>query len=317
MDVTNNLLPDPLYHPLFPSIDSLIEYAKELHYESNAITFEWATHEIRNHSLGYIRVGLVADVVRRYKIYQHPQDSSKQCRCFREYCEKILGKTEWYVNKIIDAAKAALALINSGYPLEKLPTCEYQARPLAKIFKEATKTWNNFWNVEQGNMPDNGETPPPEPHQIVADKWQQVIDQIPPHRISGEKVAEILEDKPQPPAKQKVYMRTSTREKLERAAREAGMTPDDYLEALLDSNLDNNLESDAVEEPTAEQIETWSEDVKELVEQHEQSSAETIATNLPHDGERIVGDVCNNRDYHSTSRQEHPKRTRPGHRSKR
>ena len=309
MDVTNNLLPDPLSHPLFPSIDSLIEYAKELDYESNAITFEWATHEIRNHSLGYIRVGLVADVVRRYKIYQHPQDSSKQCRCFREYCEKILGKTEWYVNKIIDAAKAALALINSGCPLEKLPTCEYQARPLAKIFKEATKTWNNFWNVEQANMPDDDAISPVEPSQIVAEKWQQVIDQLPPHQISGEKVAEILEDKSKPLAKRKVYMRTSTREKLERAAREAGMTPDDYLDALLDSNLDNNLDADAVEEPTAEQIETWSDDVKELVEQHERSSTGTITKNSPHDGERIIGDVCDNRDSCSTSRQKHPKRT--------
>ena len=288
MDVTYDLLLDPLYNPLFPSIGELTEYVTELYNESNNITFEWATNEVVINSLGYIRVGLVADVVRRYKIYKHPQDKVKQCRCFREYCEKILGKTEWYVNKIIDAAKTALALIKNGCPLEKLPTCEFQMRPLAKIFLQASKAWDKFWDVEQCDMSDDAE-PPPNPNQILVDKWQQVIDSVPPHRITGNKIAEIVEDNPQPPAKRKIEVRTVTREQWERMAREAGMTPDDYLEAILKGEI--QISSDTEKEPDPEQEQVWLEDVNNLVEEYDKgSSTKTTETDSPDNGERTVGD---------------------------
>lgn len=170
LDITFDLLPDPLYHPLPPSIDDVLTYEKELEEEGNNISFKWADHEIKNHLLSYVRVGLVAYRVKLYRLYRHSQQKFKT---FQEYCEKGLGKSSWVVNKLIKAANVTLELAKAGFT--QLPQCEAQARPLTKF---------------------TGDT--------LTQKWQEVIDSTPPHRITATHVSAIVDDEPQNPKQGKV-----------------------------------------------------------------------------------------------------------------
>ncbi|GET40473.1 hypothetical protein [Microseira wollei] len=72
VDVTHDLLPEPYYYPMAPTVDDLVEYATEIDREGHCITFEWAVTEINNFSFSYVRIGLLANAVRRYRIYENP-----------------------------------------------------------------------------------------------------------------------------------------------------------------------------------------------------------------------------------------------------
>lgn len=253
MDVTYDLLPDPRYHPLPPSVDDLLTFADELDYEGRSITFEWAHNEIKNHLLSYVRVGLIAAKVKLYRVWEHSQQKFKD---FKDYCEKGLGKSRWYVNRMIEAARVTLELMKAGFT--ELPQHESQARHLVKF---------------QGEE--------------LYEKWKEILNSVPAHRITAAKIAEIVDDNPQPPVKQRVNVRTITWEKVKQAAQEAGMTPDDYLESLLDRTLDNK-----VDEVTEEQLKTWEADTNQLIEEYDtQLHSGTITKpTLPNNSERTTGD---------------------------
>lgn len=154
MDVTHEGLEDPRFYPLPPSIDEVLTYADELDAEGNNISFEWADNEIKNHLLSYVRVGLVAGRVKLYKLYRH---AKKKIQTFRDYCESHLGKSLWYINRHIEAARVVLDLVKAGFKI--LPQCEAQARPLTKFFGDE-----------------------------LIEKWQEVITSIPAHRMTAQAV---------------------------------------------------------------------------------------------------------------------------------
>lgn len=246
MDITFDLLPDPLYHPLPPSIDDVLTYASELEEEGNNITFKWADHEIKNHLLSYVRVGLVAYKVKLYRLYRHSQQKFKT---FQEYCEKGLGKSPWVVNKLINAANITLELAKAGFT--QLPQCEAQARPLTKF---------------------TGDT--------LTKKWQEVIDSTPPHRITATHVSTIVDDEPQNP-KKRVSIDKNTYNALAKKANAAGMTAEELLRELVDNynpqpeepqeDKDNPEESDdpeAIEPVTPAELEKWLLDTQQLLIEH-------------------------------------------------
>ena len=139
-DVTDKILaeitPDPRFDPLSPTVGKLEDYAHnfkvelaemigeeylidgeyflemelekysdDLDYQGNHITYEWATNEILGHQMNWVRVGSVAERVRRYRIYKHKFPD------WKTYCEKVLGKQAWQMKKIINAAGAVMELI--------------------------------------------------------------------------------------------------------------------------------------------------------------------------------------------------------------
>ncbi len=130
-DVTDKILaeitPDPRFYPLSPTVGKLEDYAHNFRselaelmgseyfleaeleqYENNldyGVTYEWATNEILGHQMNWVRVGSVAERVRRYRIYKHKFPD------WKTYCEKVLGKQAWQMKKIINAAGAVMELI--------------------------------------------------------------------------------------------------------------------------------------------------------------------------------------------------------------
>ncbi|GET40472.1 hypothetical protein [Microseira wollei] len=163
-----------------------------------------------------------------------------------------------------------------------------------KIYKQAQKAFDRYLSERCSKQ-----EVPPHPIEVIKQKWQKVVDNLPAHLITANKISEIVEETFEPPAKKKVQIRTTTREKWEKLAREAGMTPDDYLEALLDNKLDNKLEADANNEESAEQQQQeeadWLEDVNTLVQEYDagQRAAGNIETEIPDNGKRNIGNDRN------------------------
>jgi hypothetical protein len=251
-------LPNPRYYPIVPSVEDIVTYAEDLDYEGHTITFEWAHGEMKNELLSFVRLGLIAQKVKRYKIYTRAKE---RFRTFREYCEKCLGKSVWHINRVIDAAKVTLALAQAGFTI--LPNCESQARPLVKFAGED-----------------------------LIEKWQQVIDNIPKHRITASSVAAIVGDSEQ---KKQIRVSGVLYSKLALKAALVGLSVEELLEQLVDSsNLEEDLEppvDDSIEveeagdrdeedvsfgtpsktkgQPfTTEKLATWLTDMQDLLVQH-------------------------------------------------
>lgn len=251
MDVTFEGMPDPHYYPLPPSIDDVLIYASELEAEGRHISFEWAHNEIKNHLLSYVRVGLVAHRVKLYKLYRH---ATKKIKTFRDYCENHLGKSSWYVNRLIEAARVVLDLVKAGFTV--LPQCEAQARPLTKFFGE----------------------------ELTA-KWQEVVDSIPAHRMTANAVAAVVDGEPEHKNRQVKVDGEVWSELLEKAAA-AGMSPTELLKQLV-QEYEPNYEPEPEETPeetpssqaipssnhalapiTAEELAVWRADVEQLIIEH-------------------------------------------------
>ena len=250
MDITSNLLPDPLYYPLPPSVNDILTYAWELEEESNNISFKWAEEEIKNHLLSYVKVGLVAQKVRLYRLWRHAEENYKS---FKEYCEKGLGKSYWAIKKIIEAARVTMELAQAGFT--QLPQYEAQARPLTKF---------------------SGET--------LIEKWNEVVKSAPAHRITANHVSEIVDGEPQNP-KKRITLPQDTYKELVEKARCAGKKPEELLKELLENYepLDDDYELEAqtpeiVEDelnktetemaPTEQELENWLLDMKSLLAEH-------------------------------------------------
>ncbi|MDJ0577780.1 MAG: hypothetical protein QNJ65_21795, partial [Xenococcaceae cyanobacterium MO_234.B1] len=187
-DVTDQIpsetIPDPHYYPMSPSVEDILTYKQELESEGRGITIEWATSEIKNHLLNWVRVGLVADAVRRYRLYK-----GKFAR-WQDYCQSEIGKSVWQVKRIINAAKVVIELAEAGF--EQLPTCEAQASKLVRY-------------LDQSSICSN--------HQTLYDKWKQVISRLPKHQITGDKIDEELGHLK--PARKRINVTREVAEQLE------------------------------------------------------------------------------------------------------
>ena len=270
-DVTDQILaeitPDPHFHPLSPTvgkledyahdfraelaemmgkehlIDSeyfpeweLVEYDKNLDYEGNHITYEWATNEILGHQMNWVRVGLVAERMRRYRIYKHKFPD------WKTYCEKVLGKQAWQMKKIIKAALAVMELIRHGFPI--LPTCISQAQKLLDCCKKSGM--------------------------LLVDAWESVLEQLPvAHLLTSNNIAEALGF----PVDYSDKISKHQRKKIKELADRDGMTIDEKLEQWIeeDSEPEPEPEPEATESEELEDVEQqlWYQEMMELVQEHD------------------------------------------------
>jgi len=248
MDLTLELLTAPNHLP--PSIDDVLTYASEIEEEGKNINFKWADYEIKNHLLSYVKVGLIAQKVRLYRLY-----AQENFKSFKEYCEKGLGKSYWVIKKIIEAARTTVELAQAGFT--QLPQYEAQARPLTKF---------------------TGDT--------LIEKWQEVITSAPAHRITATHISEIVDGEPQNP-KKRISLNKDVYDELVEKARTAGKKPDELLRELLgnydptdDYDYEPETQTEIVvedepektEEPetplTQKELENWLLDMKNLLAEH-------------------------------------------------
>lgn len=258
-DVTDRILSeqrDPLYSPLSPSYDELTEYAEDLEHWGNQITFEWASNEIMTHRMGWIRVGLVADRLRLYRLYKGKFAN------WRTYCRECLGKENWQVNKIINNAKVALDIIRHGAYV--LPTCQSHVDKLLEICKKTGVHYLKAWEIVTERLPEQ-------------------------YLITVKNIAEVLgfpiEENRQ------IRLPKYLRDRLQDAAFNEGISVEEKLTQLLDE--DEGLAIEEETEDTAEVSEDkeqfWRDDLKQLVAEHDREIwLMTAISKLIHLGKREI-----------------------------
>jgi len=240
-DVTYIERYDPSEFPLPPSNASLFDYYEDVEYEGSKLSIEWASNEIKADLLSFVRVGIVAAKVRRYRLYQL---AAEKFSSFRDYCERALGKTQWHINRIIEAARVVLELAREGFEL--LPQNEAQARPLVKFSGD----------------------------ELIA-KWQEVIDSCPPHRITANHVAEIVTPGAAP-KQQAIKVDAEDYSQLREKAAQMGITPQQLMKKLINdchpesevmevAEPEPELEAEVIQPVTAKAIALWVEDMKQLI----------------------------------------------------
>ena len=240
-DITERVLAesyDPHYQPLAPSYEELTEYSEDLEYWGNQITYEWATGEILSSRMGWVRAGLVADRVRRYRLYQGKFSD------WKAYCRKVLDKENWQVNKMINAAKALMELTRHGFAI--LPNCISQVEKLIFCCKKR--------------------------QMLLTEAWQEVIDYLPAaHLITATRICEILGF----PIESRYNLPKGYLKKIRHLAERDGVSIEEKLDELI--NLDTEPEEDeSYEETEAEQEaeqfakeQLWHQDMRKLVEEHD------------------------------------------------
>ena len=186
--------PDSEYQPI---LDFESEILGEVPHNDISIL----TQRIKRSFLDYVRQGVMLDAVRRNRLYK------RQYKDFADYCNNALGRSHFYCQKIIQAAKICLELIKSKFRV--LPTSVAQALPLLKFAKV-----DAYGNCELG------------------DKWQTVLDGFPAQLITAAKIQETLDENPEDRAKQ-VRIGGKAYQLLQQKAAAAGMAVSKYLELLI------------------------------------------------------------------------------------
>ena len=234
-DITAQILDqyhDPYYEPLAPSYDELTEYVEDLEYEGNQITLEWATREILTHRMGWVRVGLVADRVRRYRLYQGKFPD------WKTWCKKVLGKENWQVNKTIAAASITMELIRENFAV--VPTCQSHAEKLIDCCKKSKM--------------------------LLSDAWSIITEQLPEQfLITSNRIGEILGF---PAEKKRISLPSYLRDRLQDAAFNDGITVEQKIQQLLD--MEEGVEPEPeTEEELEEKEELWRKDMQKLIAEHD------------------------------------------------
>lgn len=138
---------DPYTNPLLPTVNKLEEYYEQLEYEGNQITIEWATEEMRGHQMNWVRLGLVAERVRRYRLYR------PQYEDWNTYCKEVLGKRAWQMSQTIDCALVVMEIIKYGSTV--YPTCKAQAQALIDCCKKTGDFFLDAWDKVVEENPVN------------------------------------------------------------------------------------------------------------------------------------------------------------------
>lgn len=193
----NDIYWEPPETEFQPLLDFESEILRDIPHNDVALL----TQRIKRSFLDYVRQGIMMDAVRRYRLYK------RQYKDFAEYCKLGLGRSHFYCQRIIQAAKVCLELIKSSFKV--LPTSVAQALPLLKFAKVDAA----------GNRQ-------------LEDKWQGVLDSFKPDLITAAKIQETLDENPEDRAKQ-VRIGGKAYQLLQQKAASAGMAISKYLEMLI------------------------------------------------------------------------------------
>ena len=227
---------NPYTNPLLPTVEKLEDYYEDLEYEGNHITIEWATREMKEHQMNWVRFGLVAERVRRYRLYR------PQYEDWNTFCMEVLGKRAWQVARTIDCALVVMEIVRYGSTV--YPTCQAQAQALIDCCK---KTGEFF-----------------------IDAWDKVTEQyFEAWMLSANNICAALGFNPENNRIPKRYKR-----KIQKLADRDGMTLDEKVEQLIEDDEQSKPTEEELKEaqeidklPVEEQ--TWFLEMKQDVTKHD------------------------------------------------
>ncbi|MDJ0582965.1 hypothetical protein [Crocosphaera sp.] len=194
---------------------------------------------IKSHQYGWLKFGAWAFNFKLKKQYR------LHYKTWKEFCQKELHRSAAYVDKLIKATRVVKELICAGFKV--LPKNEAQAR-----------WFTQFWGQE------------------LIDKWQVLIEAVPPHYITSTLIKEVFRVQ-EKETKTWVQVDAQILEDFETRAREKGFNPKEKLQEVLDSweadqeeEMTDETTDDEVEEVPIEKLEVWQDDLQALIEEKDQ-----------------------------------------------
>jgi len=213
---------DIFWEPPESEFQPLLDFENEVLTEVPHNDISLLTQRIKRSFLDYVRQGIMLDAVRRYRLYK------RSYRNFGEYCKLALGRSPFYCKRIIQAAQVCLELIKAKFKI--LPTSVAQALPLVKFAKVD----------EYGGCQ-------------LSDKWQTVVGNFPPENITAAKIAETLDESPEPRLQQ-VRIKKDTYALLAKKAALAGLSFSELLDRIADEYNPQDTEEPTTHTPEQEEI---------------------------------------------------------------
>ncbi len=156
-----------------------------------------------------MKAGLTAAKIKFLRLYKDVSTS------FHRFCQEYFHRGADYLNLLIQAADTVMELIHHGFQI--LPQNEMQCRSLRKAAQKA--------GCE------------------IAEAWQWVLDNVPPHQITYKTIAEnIVDEEPKdPPTLMEVVMPIALIDAIQARATKAEMGFIEFLEEMFQpvKNADN------------------------------------------------------------------------------
>lgn len=190
------------------------------------------THQIFLTNLDFVRAGLLAFKIRSLRLYKEEYDN------FTDYCHQELGRSRSYIDRLINAARVVVELIQNGF--DTLPRNESQCRLLSGL-----------------GTPE------------LAKVWKAIVETIEPHKITAESITRFLSDGEEVIEPEDTFIRLPAYldNHISRHALAAGMTTSDLVVMVLD----------AIFKPAKpktnwrdfEREEEWQLDLEKLIEEGE------------------------------------------------
>ncbi len=177
-----------------------------------------SNRELAASQYAYIKFGLILEKIRNESAYKYCQDKLKT---FAQFCRQKLKLTVWQANSYIEAAATAMYLANSGF--EILPKNYSQASVLTKAKKLATGYYQD--------------------HPILEEIWSNLIANSESEKITASAIEKAIDPLYEQKQSLKLPKRILARAKIQ--ARAKGMTVEEYLDELMNGDLeDPPIESD-------------------------------------------------------------------------
>ena len=202
--------------------------------------FRTGLTDLKRSKYSWVEFGFLAFQFKLKRIYKYFH------RTWKEFCERELHQSHWYVDKIIKAARVIKDLICAGFKV--LPQNEYQCRPLTK-----------FWGDE------------------LTENWGKIVDAIKPHLITHDLIKSRFCSR-EPSDKKWLKVDSEVWEEFEYKAHSRGLNPNHVIEDYLqeweddeDENTSNELDDESIEDAPTEELKAWQDDLQTLIEEKDRT----------------------------------------------
>lgn len=202
----SGFLPNPA-NPLYqddieisdnPEIQELVQLAQDLEDGiSGDFDLSFLTNQIKNDSLSFARIGLIAFKIKSMRLFK------KVARTFKQFCEEHIGYSVWYVNRLIAASTVVFELVTAGFSV--VPKNESQARSLLY--------------ASEGDL---------------VPAWRSITQHFKPHEITSKSIRQHLkpEEEKDQPREENIRVPHNLFETIFRAAINAQMTVVQLLQEI-------------------------------------------------------------------------------------
>ena len=202
--------------------------------------YDDALNQLKSHQFGWVKFAAWAFRFKTKRFYKRHHKTWKQ------FCEKVLHRSFYYVDKLIKAARVMKDLLSAGFDV--LPQNEYQCRFLTK-----------FWGEE------------------LIEQWSMIVDAVPPHMITGDLLRSQFSTREEKEEKW-VKVNSQVWEEFQAKARSQNLDPIEIMEDIIedwegeeDEQMTDELNDDEDEEVTTQKLEAWMEDVQALIEEKDRA----------------------------------------------